>query len=672
MNVYRIGTLALGTALGTLYIAMGATANPPTEITAYLPLETTAETTAAEITAAEITAASISAPPVQPSPVSSQPVLTSTLAAPAPGTAPAYSPFQINLADAIAQARASLSKERLPKPEEARQQLVNQMQAFEAYLGGTQSPNAQAWFKFLNWDVLLREAAAPNPDLRALTDVQLRYRQNIHGLEYAPFQAMAKAIERFIDAQRFGGNPDQTIRILDSRLERLEEAATDSSQASQLERARDFSLIAGYLTGSNQAPELVSTLRSLYQQPNVRVMAGESLLSRAVGRPVAQPAPVNECILGTHVVGNSCVTGNLFADLLPQQNGISLRLTLSGNFTSNNVGYNRGVQIYTTGYSPVYASKLVTVTPNGTFTQPAVASTNLQTQINGIGHHLRLVRRIASRKAAEQKDEANAIGQYRLQNRLGQRFNNEVEQQLAGSNGRLAVLNQERVELVRLGLPKPIWGVQSSDSHIYASLLEAGVSQYGAPGVSNLPGSNADVVAEFHQSLPINLAGPVLGGRTIHSWEMDDFVRQFGGTVTPELQEESEGEPWSLTFADHHPVEVEFVDGLANISLRISRMTRGDQELAEPATVLARYRASVQDGVLRLERQGDVELTFARASGGVRGVTLRAFLKGKFDKFFKESGQTQRISVGDRIPNMPPLVLSNVVLGNGWAQISLR
>lgn len=649
-NLYRVGTLALATAMSSLCASHLATATTP----------------------AANQPASAPLPAAQP-PLASKPVLTSAVAAPVPATSlPSPTPISVNLADAIAKARESLDKAHLPKPEEARKQLVDQMQAFESYLGGTQSPNAQAWFKFLSWDALLREVALPTPNLRALTDVQLRYRQNIPGLEYAPFQAMARAIERFIDAQRFGGDPEATIRTLDTRLERLLDIAAADSEASQLERARDYSLIAGYLSSSNQAPELVNALRSLYRQPNVRVVAGETLINRAVGRPVSQPAPVDECILGTHVLGNSCVNGNLFADLVPHNGGISVRLNLSGTFTSNNIGYNRGVQIYTTGTSPVHASKLVTITPNGTYTQPAWASTSLQTQINGIGHHSRLVRRIASRKAAEQKAEANAIGQYRLQNRLGQRFNNEVEQQLSESDGRLAMLNQDRVELIRLGLPKPTWDIHSTDSQVLANFLEAANTQYGAPGVSNLPVPNSDAVAEFHQSLPINLAGPVLGGRTIHSWEMDDFVRQFGGTVTPELQEESEGEPWSLTFADHHPVEVEFLDGLANITLRISRMTRGEQELAEPATVSAKYRATVQDGVLTLQRQGDVELNFVRAAGGVRAVTLRAFLKGKFDKFFKEVGQTKRIVLGGRMPNMPPLVLTGVVFGNGWAQISLR
>ena len=578
----------------------------------------------------------------------------------------------IELRQAVQSARSGLSADRLPKPAEARERLVKQMEAFEAYLGGTNSPNAQAWFKFLSWNVLLNELVATEPNLRALTDVEMRYRQNILGLEYAPFRAMRHAIDEFIDAHRFGGDPDGTIKALDAQLGRLAELAGDSSDISELQRARDFGLVAGYLTASHQAPELVAHMRGLYSQPNLRVLATENLLTRAIGRPVHQPAPVNECILGTHVLGNSIVSGNLVTQLNPQQNGISLFICLGANFSSTNIGYNRGVKVHTTGYSPVQAYKQITITPNGTFTQPAVANTNLQTQINGIEHKSKLVRKIASRKAQQQKAEANAIGQHRLQTRLAQQFNAQVEQQLAESGGGLSMLKQDPVELMRLGLPKPEWAVQSTDSHIFANFKEADFAQFAAPRAPNLANPGTDIVAQMHQSLPMNVAATFLGGRTVHSWEMDDLVRQFTGTVPAELQAESEGEPWSLTFADHHPVEVEFADGLASVSLRISKMTRGDQELNQPATITAKYLPVIADGSIVFERQGEVELDFVRAPSGIRAVTLRSFLKGKFDRFFRERSEPQRLVLGERMRNMPPLILSSVVFSDGWAQVSLR
>ncbi len=79
-------------------------------------------------------------------------------------------------------------------------------------------------------------------------------------------------------------------------------------------------------------------------------------------------------------------------------------------------------------------------------------ATELQTSINQIEHRLRIVRRIATRKAAEQQPEANAIGQGRLQSRLAKQFNDQIEQQLVQGWRKSQwtnALNQERVELKR-------------------------------------------------------------------------------------------------------------------------------------------------------------------------------------------------------------------------------
>ncbi len=101
--------------------------------------------------------------------VSSSSVVTASASMPivssqsVPSSIVSYSTSQDSLRAAIERTRQSLSAERLPKPEVAREQLVRQMQSFEAYLGGASSPNAQAWFKFLKWNDLLREVASKTP-----------------------------------------------------------------------------------------------------------------------------------------------------------------------------------------------------------------------------------------------------------------------------------------------------------------------------------------------------------------------------------------------------------------------------------------------------------------------------------------------------------------------------
>lgn len=584
------------------------------------------------------------------------------------------SPY-VDLKAAIERGRKALVASRLPDPKAAKKRLVAQMETFEKYLGGNESTNAKAWFKFLMWRELLVEVAKSEPNLRTLTDVELRYQQNILGLEYAPFQAIRQAIADYIDAERFGGNPEGTIKALDEQLAKLIKTVDAKSEATELERAREIGQIADYLISSNQAPELVASFRTAYSHPNVRLMVGEGFVNRAIGRPVNQPNPVDECVLGTRVLGNSIINGNVFADLIPQNNGVGLQLTLNGTFASNNIGYNRGVKVYTTGSSPIYASKRITITPEGTVTQPAVASTDLQTSIHGIEHRLRIVRRIATRKAAEQQPEANAIGQGRLQSRLAQQFNEQIEQQLAQGGGNLnglSALNQERPELKRLGVPKPVWTLKSNNSHILADIREAASAQLAAPSILPTAQSQTDIVAQVHQSLPMNLAESVLGGRTLHSWEMDDLVRQYTSNVPAELVKESQGEPWSLTFASQHPVEVEFQDGLVMVTLRIAKMANKDQTLDQPATVTAKYKPVLNSGYLILEREGDVDLKFVRAASGIRAVALRSFFKGKFDKLFREKSQPQRVTFPTQIPNISQLAVSNVTFNKGWAQFTLQ
>ena len=101
-------------------------------------------------------------------------------------------------------------------------------------------------------------------------------------------------------------------------------------------------------------------------------------------------------------------------------------------------------------------------------------------------------------------------------------------------------------------------------------------------------------------------------------------------------------------------------------------MTRGSQALDDGAFVTAIYRPSYADGVLTFQREGEVDVTFARAQRGLRVVTLRSFLKGKFDMFFKEQIVTQRLDVAQQFPNLPALVVDALAIDDGWLQVGLR
>ncbi len=87
--------------------------------------------------------------------------------------------------------------------------------------------------------------------------------------------------------------------------------------------------MADYLISSNQSPELLTAFRSAYSQPNVRLMVARRSSPRYWSTSQSTH-PVDECVLGTRVLGNSIINGSVFADLVPQHNGVGLQLTLNG------------------------------------------------------------------------------------------------------------------------------------------------------------------------------------------------------------------------------------------------------------------------------------------------------------------------------------------------------
>ncbi len=578
-----------------------------------------------------------------------------------------------SIKDTLLRAKESLAAEQLPDVFRSRTELDQALSNLEKFVV-IDSANGLAWSEFLRLDELRAELAKDLPQLNALVDLEMNMRQNYLGLEYPQFSQFRDRLNQYIRALRYGSNPDASIDLLGKKIDELILELDKPLDGSDLSRSNQVGIVANYLHESQQVPWAVSEIRSQFNVPNVQIMAQESVLNRMLTRVVAEPNPVHECILGTRILGQACLSGIVSADVVPMNNGVSLLLNMSATLTSQNKGYNRGVVLNTTGYSPVYASKQIFVTPTGISSAPATVSTDLQSTINSIEHPLRLVRRIAEKKAAEQKPQADAIAEGRMQTKIRSQYDQGVTAQLNEASAQLTTLQQtQRPEVKRIGIARPTLTMYSTDTTVHGNLIQAAAHQLAANRSCNLPIPMSSVVlVRAHQSAMINALDTVLGGRTIRSQNLDEYAQQILGEVPPEVSKEANGEEWSITMALFHPVELDFVDGRVRIILKVSQMTRGDQVLADPAIITATYLPSFFEGVLTLKREGPVTIDFTRESRGVRVVTLRSFLKGKFETTFKEEFVTKRIDLNDRFPRAPQLTVDQLNLEDGWLQIGLR
>ncbi|MFO0940861.1 MAG: hypothetical protein U0930_08835 [Pirellulales bacterium] len=575
------------------------------------------------------------------------------------------------------EARKSLDKERVPKIEPAKEQLKAALDQLEQFIV-VDSENGKRWSNFLRLPEI-RDQVKGKPSFVKLLDLEMNMRQNYLGLEYPQFVRLREALLKCAYAARFVNQEDKFMKFMDDAMNHV---INESKKPDVDPRAITNHLVTvvNNLHHSNQATSQVQQIRSLYGAQNVKVHIEESLVKRLAARPVAQPRDVNECILGTRVLGTAFMNGDVSVDLIPMSNGVGLKLDLNACMTSQSRGYNRGVVLNTVSSSPVWASKQVFLSDSGISSPAASISTNLQSTIQSIEHKSRLVRKIASKKAAQQKPQADAIAEDKLQTRICSEFTQQVDEQVALAQPKLAQFrNGQTPELGRVGVSKPQVSLSSSDSAIFAAAKQAEVYQLAAEGDCPLPRpASAAFVGQIHESAIANAISCLLAGRTVRNTSLGDYVKQVTGKIPDDLKDEIEGEDWSMTFNPSQPVRIEFVGNNVALTVRLIKMTRGKQVLEEALSINAKYLPQIVDNRLTLTRQGEVEVTSDKQTTGTMAAALRAFLKNKFDKTFRESIVSEPITaerLGQKFPKASNLNFDinklAISIDQGWLQLAM-
>jgi hypothetical protein len=573
----------------------------------------------------------------------------------------------------IQNAKANLRPDLLPKPSAARLSVEQSANQLNQFLSGARDNRYADWLFFIRWNELQKQLSAEEPDIDALIQLEKNMRQNYFGLELQPFRQLRENLAKYISALRFGQEPQSSIELIGSRLDQLNETLQMPANGADADRQRDIGLITSILSQSNQSSGLLQSVRGQFSRPNVRVLVSRDFIQSQFSRPVAQPRPVRENILGTMIIGNSCTTGQVTPLLMNNPRQASVQLLLSAQLNSQTIGYNRKIRINSLGTANITARETVTLSDAGLSSlNDTTVHAPLQSTITSIEHRSRIVRRIASRKAAEQKPQADAIAQGRLNERSSTSFHTQLAEQISTANAKLKEASELPI-LGRLGLPKPKRTSWSSDQYLSVLWKQQSDDQLAAPASCPLVVQPRGLALQLHQSALINIVDPIMGGRVVRSSDLDDIAKQFGREPSEELKKEAGGEKWSIDLAGYHPIEVEFDDQLIKVRIRTTKLDRGDQALEQPATIEVAYKVELDQGAIQLRREGDVKIDFAgRAQRGLRAVTLRSFLKNKFDSVFKETLFDEPLRVTDRLPaNAPKVQLVDVQVDDGWIQATL-
>ena len=307
--------------------------------------------------------------------------------------------------------------------------------------------------------------------------------------------------------------------------------------------------------------------------------------------------------------------GTVTADFQPCASAAKIQLALNGQFCSNNTGYNGPISLQTTGSASVHATRNLFVNQSGIAKQPVHVHANLQTQITSINHPLRLVRRIAANKAAQQKPQADRIAHRKLTDRVGQQFTTETDHATVFSVS--GVMGQVTPMLRRLAMPEPSQGWSSTSDEMSVGLMFRRKHQFGAVNPSPWISTDYSAAIQLHESLIANVSSTVLAGRSMTKAKIDELL-SAAGRDTAEGDDEAETSDFVVDFDSVRPLIFEARDDLLTIGIRAKRFAQDDKEVKADKrfpllTVSASYKPATTDsGRQILVREGDVHVDFGQ------------------------------------------------------------
>lgn len=568
----------------------------------------------------------------------------------------------------IEQSKSELDPNRLPSQEQTEADVVAAMNAADAFFQRVTNPtNHDAWMRFLDFGPLQSaiegdESVAKRGN--AAVELSQRLSGPEEGLELSRLVALRESLDRYLAALRYG-NPERGLAVIERQLETLagilssEENANEQTESTPRtladlsgEEVAQIESIVETLAAANQASDLVSRITGRYSSPNLRAFVDGRVISDAITRPVNNPERVNDCLLGTRIIGDARVVGNVTGSLLQSEGNIRLLIRLDGQFSTSTKGYNGPVTLRSSGFGQVYAARQLVITEKRVFAGEPIATASLSTQINQINHPLKLVRKIASKKAAEMKPQAEAISRRKLQDRVLEGFRQQTDEEASRTFPDLDA--KMRPWLRRLDLPAPTRTIGSTTDavHVRATMRRPfGLSAPGeGPSLSMVrtatssgtyPGGYSAAI-QVHESILNNTVMKLLAGETFTPEKLRDLTSSFGipsdkdASAETDVTDDEPAESFEVDFSGFRPVYFEARDQTLRIGLRGDRFAQGDRELDRRLEVSAVYRPAItEDGRMILIRDEDIDLKFP----GGRRLTLsqtaiKANIEEGFDKLF--------------------------------------
>jgi len=536
------------------------------------------------------------------------------------------------------------------------------------------------WRKYLDWPALVDQAATGiAADPKVLRRLEKQFNATETGLDMPPFVAVRRAVTRYAeaaDAARGSGGATRFSR----RLDDLTSALLSASATGHAEALAPVAPILERLSESGQAAGLVAGIRGALSRPNIELEVREELVAPLVNRPIDQVAPVDDVVLGTRIRGSGRTTGSVRLDFVPAPDRAVFDLVFDATNISDTRGTQGPVTVRSRGVTTLGARRRIALDGENVSSSPveATAATDSQTTGMSISSRIgrRLIQRIANRKIAESRPQAEAVAERKARDRVRQQFTEQTEPALGQIRQQLR--DRLRGPLEARGLYPEMVHLHTTDTSLRVvarKSLAGQLAAHAAPPAA-LPGNL--ITARVHESAVNNILEEKLGGRVFTKADVERMARENNATMPDSLDNEADDKPWAITFAKYRPVSIAADDGRVKLLVRGDKFVSGDRAF-EGMDIWATYRIESTPWGQRLVRDGDVQIypPGFKPGGGekltLKETSLRRILQKRFDKLFKPEIEIPDLPLQGELAAAGPLPMNQLTARrDGWVVAGWR
>ena len=542
----------------------------------------------------------------------------------------------------------------------------------DALLG--RSKSGADWRTYLDWPALEGQASSGQAaDPKVLRDLEKKLGSPEMGLDMPQFVRVRKAVTKYAelaDAARGDG-----AKQFSDRLDKLSSALLTASASGQAEALAPVAPILERLVESGQAPGVVAAIRGANSRPNIHLEVAEDLLAPAVNRPVDQVQPVDDVVLGTRIRGTGHTTGNVRLDFVPSGEKAVFDIILGATNISHTRGTQGPVTVNSRGVTAIDARRRIFLDEHNVSSSPVEASADTNSTVTGLGINTRigkrLIRRIATKKIAESKAQAESIAEGKARDRIRHQFGEQTEPAVAQMRDQFQ--QKVRGPLQARGLYPESFHMHTTDRHLRIVARKSLAGQLAA--FSSPPAANADniITAQIHESAVNNILEDKLGGKVVTQDDVARIAKDQNLKMPDSLGSDPDAEQktWSITFAKYRPVTVAASESRVKVTVRGDKFVSGDRSFPG-MDIAAVYAVGQGPKGPVLVREGNVQINPAGFKSGDRKLTmaetsLRRILQKRFDKVFKDAIEIEPLPLQGELASVGPLPMNQLQSRkDGW------